>query len=431
MQTYADIPSTTKIKIARGHWNDRTDSLRSNFSGSSAPGVAVVGQLFFNTTGPVLNVCTNATGPVFSEFFATLMPNNVVSYAKMQDISTTQRLVGRNSGGAGDPEEVTASQVLDWLGNTRGQVLYRGASGWSVLSPGTSGQFLQTNGAGADPTWGAPSSGSLFDGDKGDITVSASATVFTIDANAVTLPKIAQIPTARILGRVTAGTGNVEELTAANVASIIQGATFSWSAAHEFTLASNHGPRFNDAFWAWRNAAGTREGYIQHLLAGLFLMRNEVSGQAIDLQTTGGGDVQANGLHIYTTNDASSTNIVNKLVIRDANGDFAGRYINSTYFNSTDDVNTGAVTYLIGKFGDNYHRSVDATRLRNFASINLVENKSSATIRSELTKSNVDTALGKNAARVNLGTAANSGLISWGTGAPGTLDEGQIYLRHA
>lgn len=64
-------------------------------------------------------------------------------------------------------------------------------------------------------------------------------------------------------------------------------------------------------------------------------------------------------------------------------------------------------------------------------SLDNVENKSSATIRGELTKANVDTALGKTAARVNSGAATNSGRISWGTAAPGTLDEGEIYLRHA
>lgn len=40
----------------------------------------------------------------------------------------------------------------------------------------------------------------------------------------------------------------------------------------------------------------------------------------------------------------------------------------------------------------------------------------------------------RGAARVNTTsgtTTANSGLISWGTAAPGTLDQGQIYLRHA
>jgi hypothetical protein len=31
----------------------------------------------------------------------------------------------------------------------------------------------------------------------------------------------------------------------------------------------------------------------------------------------------------------------------------------------------------------------------------------------------------------NSGNATNSGKVSWGTGAPGTLDEGEVYLRHA
>jgi hypothetical protein len=64
-------------------------------------------------------------------------------------------------------------------------------------------------------------------------------------------------------------------------------------------------------------------------------------------------------------------------------------------------------------------------------SLNNVENKSSATIRGELTKSNVDTALGLTAARVASGSASNSGRISWGTSAPATLDLGEIYLKHA
>lgn len=52
---------------------------------------------------------------------------------------------------------VTASTILDSIASTRGGVLYRGASGWSLLVPGTSGQFLQTTGAGADPVWATPS----------------------------------------------------------------------------------------------------------------------------------------------------------------------------------------------------------------------------------------------------------------------------------
>ena len=37
--------------------------------------------------------------------------------------------------------------------NTRGQILYRGATGPAALNPTTSGYILRTNGAGADPSW--------------------------------------------------------------------------------------------------------------------------------------------------------------------------------------------------------------------------------------------------------------------------------------
>lgn len=54
----------------------------------------------------------------------------------------------------------TASTVLDSVGSTRGAVLYRGAAGWAILAPGTSGDVLTSNGAGADPTYTTPSGGS-------------------------------------------------------------------------------------------------------------------------------------------------------------------------------------------------------------------------------------------------------------------------------
>lgn len=53
----------------------------------------------------------------------------------------------------------TISSLLDLISSTRGTVLYRGASGWSPLAPGTAGYVLSTNGAGADPAWVAQSGG--------------------------------------------------------------------------------------------------------------------------------------------------------------------------------------------------------------------------------------------------------------------------------
>lgn len=101
---------------------------------------------------------THAAGDVTSGTFGTaLIADDAITYAKLQNISATQRVLGRNTAGAGDPEEVTASQLIDWVGSTRGSVLYRGASGWAALTPGTSGHALISAGAGADPAYGAVS----------------------------------------------------------------------------------------------------------------------------------------------------------------------------------------------------------------------------------------------------------------------------------
>jgi hypothetical protein len=70
-------------------------------------------------------------------------------------------------------------------------------------------------------------SGGVSDGDKGDITVSSSGAVWTIDNNAVSLAKIQDITTARILGRVTAGSGDPEQLTGTEVTTLLDTFTSS------------------------------------------------------------------------------------------------------------------------------------------------------------------------------------------------------------
>lgn len=57
------------------------------------------------------------------------------------------------------PTACTLSDILDFVSTTQGSILYRGASGWQVLPPGTSGQFLKTQGTGADPVWAAAGGG--------------------------------------------------------------------------------------------------------------------------------------------------------------------------------------------------------------------------------------------------------------------------------
>lgn len=64
------------------------------------------------------------------------------------------------SGSSAAPSSHTLSAIIDHvLGSTRGDILRRGASGWEALTPGASGQFLQTQGSGADAIWAAATAG--------------------------------------------------------------------------------------------------------------------------------------------------------------------------------------------------------------------------------------------------------------------------------
>jgi hypothetical protein len=64
------------------------------------------------------------------------------------------------SGSSAAPSDNTITAVLDKLfGTTQGSVIYRGVSSWAALTPGTAGQFLTTQGAGANPNWSSGGAG--------------------------------------------------------------------------------------------------------------------------------------------------------------------------------------------------------------------------------------------------------------------------------
>lgn len=78
-----------------------------------------------------------------------------VTYPKMQLTAADAVILGRGFGeGAGQLEEQTLSQVLDFLGSAQqGDILFRGVDFWQYLTPDVPGKFLQTQGTAADPVW--------------------------------------------------------------------------------------------------------------------------------------------------------------------------------------------------------------------------------------------------------------------------------------
>lgn len=77
-------------------------------------------EAFTDTGGSGITQLTgNVTaGPGTGSQVATI-PNNTVTYAKMQDVSAISKLIGRGAGaGAGDPEEITLGTGLTMTGTT-------------------------------------------------------------------------------------------------------------------------------------------------------------------------------------------------------------------------------------------------------------------------------------------------------------------------
>ncbi len=76
--------------------------------------------------------------------------SGTVSLATIADSA----VLGNISGATAAPTGTSVTLLLDHaLGATQGQLLYRGATSWAALSPGTAGQLLRSGGTGANPSW--------------------------------------------------------------------------------------------------------------------------------------------------------------------------------------------------------------------------------------------------------------------------------------
>jgi len=105
---------------------------------------------------------------------------NAIELLQNKVDKTTQVIAGTGLTGGGALSgnvtlNVSINDALNTLSTTHGSVLYRGASAWQALSPGTSGYVLQTKGAGLDPAWEPDAYGSGGGGIRPSIVQSASS----------------------------------------------------------------------------------------------------------------------------------------------------------------------------------------------------------------------------------------------------------------
>ena len=190
--TVTNATSTPNLTVALGAITPTSVAASGTVTGSNLSGS--------NTGDQTITLTGDVTGSGTGSFAATIA-NNAVTFAKVQQVST-DRLIGRDSAGTGNVEELTVG----------GGVEFTGSGG------------IQT---------------SAF---TGDVTKAAGGTAQTIATSAVTYAKIQDISAAsRLLGRgAGAGAGVAQEISLGTGLSM-SGTTLSSTAAGSVTSVDASG----------------------------------------------------------------------------------------------------------------------------------------------------------------------------------------------
>jgi hypothetical protein len=163
---------------------------------------------------------TQVTDLVTSDKF--FIANGTNAYITYYDLLTD--LAGPNLENYGGDHLTLSSSITGltsitstaFTGSLQGTASNAVSSSYAVTSSfASSSPAVYDFGSFATPTdvGGGGNFGIVTDGDKGDITVTSSGSIWTIDNDAVTYAKIQNVTTSSVLlGRATTGAGNIEEI---------------------------------------------------------------------------------------------------------------------------------------------------------------------------------------------------------------------------
>ena len=220
------------------------------------------------------------------------------------------------SGPNANPAWQTLSYMIDNAINSasaQGTILYRGASSWSALAPGLSGQLLRTGGASADPSWYTVTGA----GTVTSVNASGGTTGMTFTGGPITVS--GTLTMSGTLAVANGGTGQTTASAAFNALSpitttgdlIIGNGTNS---ATRLAIGSNgYVLTSNGTTASWAASAGGVTSF-QTSLSGLTPSTSTAG--AVTLAGTLGATSGGTGFTTYAAGDliyASATNTLSKL----------------------------------------------------------------------------------------------------------------------